>query len=90
MNNLGSLLEETGRAADAEQLYVESLRIRRTVLGDSHPSVATGLNNLAGVRMLSRPAEAVPLYREAMMIHLLRQGADHPLTVRTRTNLARA
>jgi hypothetical protein len=52
--------------------------------------VATGLNNLAGVRMLARPAEAVPLYREAMVIHLLRQGADHPLTIRTRTNLARA
>jgi serine/threonine protein kinase/tetratricopeptide (TPR) repeat protein len=90
MNNLGSLLEETGRAADAEELYVESLRIRRRVLGDSHPSVATALNNLAGVRVLSRPAAALPLYREAMAIHLLRQGADHPITIRTRTNLARA
>jgi len=90
MNNLGSLLEETGRGGEAEKLYVESLRIRRAVLGDSHPSVATALNNLAGVRVQSRPAETVPMYREAMAIHLLRQGEDHPLTIRTRTNLARA
>lgn len=89
LNNLGSLLEETGRAAEAEAQYVESLRIRRAVYGDSHPSVATVLNNLAGVRALAQPAAAVPLYREAMAIHLQRQGADHPITIRTRTNFAR-
>ncbi len=90
MNNLASLLEETGRAAEAEPLYVESLRIRRAVYGEVHPAVATALNNLAGVRLDADPAGAVKLYREAVAIHLARQGKDHPLTLATRANLGRA
>ena len=36
-----------GKYDEAEPLYRESLDIRRKVYGNDHPSVATGLNNLA-------------------------------------------
>ena len=38
-----------GKYDEAEPLYKESLAIRKKVFGDEHPSVATGLNNLAGL-----------------------------------------
>ena len=36
-----------GKLVEAEPLYKESLEIRRKVYGESHPKVATALNNLA-------------------------------------------
>ena len=38
-----------GRYAEAEPLYKRSLAIWQKALGPEHPSVATGLNNLAGL-----------------------------------------
>ena len=40
-------LYDQGKYDEAEPLYKESLTIKKKVLGEEHPSVATGLNNLA-------------------------------------------
>ncbi|MEM9804018.1 MAG: tetratricopeptide repeat protein, partial [Cyanobacteria bacterium P01_D01_bin.56] len=55
----GFNLYQQGRYAEAEPLYQESLRIYRVALGERHPDVATGLNNLAELyRDQGRYAEA--------------------------------
>ena len=38
-----------GKYDEAEPLYRETLAILKKVHGDEHPSVATGLNNLASL-----------------------------------------
>ena len=38
-----------GKYDEAEPLFRETLAIFKKVHGDEHPSVATGLNNLAGL-----------------------------------------
>ncbi|NJM99427.1 MAG: tetratricopeptide repeat protein, partial [Phormidesmis sp. RL_2_1] len=48
-NQAGFFLNEQGRYGEAEPLLVEALAIRKTELGDRHPSTATSLNNLAGL-----------------------------------------
>ena len=37
MNNLTNLLRAQGKLAEAEPLFLEALRTRRTVRGDEHP-----------------------------------------------------
>ena len=57
-----------GKYDEAEPLYRESLVIIKKIYGDEHPSVATGLNNLASLLddqvseyslFFSRPPNAV-------------------------------
>ena len=38
-----------GKLDEAELLYKQSLEIKKRVYGEDHPSIATGLNNLAGL-----------------------------------------
>ena len=45
MNNLASLLEDTGRLTEAGRMYEQSHAIRRALMRPTHPSVATLLHN---------------------------------------------
>lgn len=38
-----------GKYAEAEALYLRSLKIQEGILGPDHPDVATSLNDLAGL-----------------------------------------
>ena len=81
LNNLASLLEATGRYAEAEPLYQQALEIVRTTLGAEHPSYAVTLNNLARVlEATGRYAEAESLYQQALEIFRTALGDDHPHT----------
>ncbi|MEH2226973.1 tetratricopeptide repeat protein, partial [Nostoc sp.] len=77
-----------GRYSDAEPLLIEALAMRKRLLGDEHPSVATSLNNLAGLYdSQGRYSDAEPLYIEALAIAEKRLGANHPNTITFRENL---
>ena len=49
LNNLAELYRAQVRFAEAEPLYKRALAIKEKALGLEHPSVATGLNNLAAL-----------------------------------------
>jgi len=53
--------------------------LRKRLLGDNHPDVATSLNNLAALYYSQgRYTEAEPLYREAIKIATQVLGKNHP------------
>ncbi|MEH2367891.1 tetratricopeptide repeat protein, partial [Nostoc sp.] len=73
----------------AEPLYIQALALRRKLLGEEHPDVASSLNNLALLYdSQGRYSEAEPLYIQALDIFEQRLGVDHPNTITIRNNLA--
>src|SRR5262249_9078348 len=48
-NNVAFVLRAQGDNAGARPLYERALAISKEMLGERHPDIATGLNNLAGV-----------------------------------------
>ncbi|MEL6854402.1 MAG: tetratricopeptide repeat protein, partial [Cyanobacteria bacterium J06607_13] len=73
--------ESQGRYEAAEPLFQDALALRRKLLGDDHPDVATSLNNLAGLyESQGRYDEAEPLYLRAIAILINRLGQQHPNT----------
>ncbi|MEB3291352.1 MAG: CHAT domain-containing protein, partial [Leptolyngbya sp.] len=82
-------LKAQGRYGEAEPLYQESLAIRRELLGDRHPNVATSLNNLALLyQAQGRYGEAEPLYQESLAIRREQWGDRHPDVANSLNNLA--
>ena len=78
-----------GRHAEAEPLYKQATEIRRTALGERHPSYATSLNSLAVLYYaMGRHAEAEPLYKQAMEIYRTALGERHPDYATSLNNLA--
>ena len=78
-----------GKYDDAEPMYKESLAIRKKVLGEEHPSVATGLNNLAELlKDQGKDDEATPLYKESLAIRKKVFGDEHPKVATALNNLA--
>jgi eukaryotic-like serine/threonine-protein kinase len=102
MDNLGSVLKELGmdpfRAQvvrnpnlleESRKLHEETLRLRRRVLGPTHPDTLRSMNNLAGTLLSqSRYTEAQKLFEEVVEIKERTLGRDHPDTLLTINNLA--
>lgn len=77
----GRFLGEQGRYKEAEPLYQQALEIRRTELGDRHPSTATTLLNLAVLyHQTQRSAQALFFIKQALAIYIPILGHDHPNT----------
>ena len=70
-----------GKLDEAEPLFKESLAIKKKVFGDEHPSVATGLNNLALLLYHQQKYNEAKTYMEqALNIRAKVLGPDHPKT----------
>lgn len=70
-NNLaGVLMSEGGKMSEAKHLYKEAIATWKRVLGNDHPQVATGLNNLSA------------LYRETNRLELAGKLLDESLAIR--------
>lgn len=78
---MAELYRAQGRYEEAEPLYLEALAMRKKLLGEEHPYVATSINNLAGLyHKQGRYSEAEPLYQQALAIADRALGAEHPTT----------
>ena len=89
LNNLGHLLQVTGRMEDAEPLIRRSLAISEKSYGPEHPTVAVRLNNLAKLlHETDRLVEAEPLLRRALAITEASNDPDHPTVATRLSNLA--
>ncbi len=70
-------------------MLLQALELRKRLLGDNHPDVATSLNNLALLYDSQKKYDQAEfLYSQALNILERRLGANHPNTVTVRKNLA--
>jgi len=70
-------------------MYEENLQILEAELGPQHPSVATTLNNLAGLyESMGDYEKTLPLYQRALEISEKVLGTQHPDVATTLNNLA--
>ncbi len=83
------ILLDLGGYAKAESYERRALDIYEKQLGAEHPSVATSLNNLAGLLdAQGKYGEAEPLYRRALLIREEQLGGEHPDVAASLNNLA--
>jgi serine/threonine-protein kinase len=88
--HVGYVLQNDPRRLDeAESLFRRGLEIRRAAFGETHPLVASTLNDLAGL-LLSRgdTATALPLARRSFAVEQRVYGPDHPLAVASMQEMA--
>ncbi|WAN69595.1 tetratricopeptide repeat protein [Moorena producens JHB] len=82
-------LEQKGKYSEAIPLAERALGIRQQVLGEEHPSVATSLNDLAGLySSQGRYQEAEPLYQQALQLNKRLLGEEHPDVAESLNDLA--
>ena len=88
VGNMGVLLRELGRLAEAEPYYREALEKFRRVLGETDQETIRSINNM-GVLLAEqgRLADAEPFYREALEKSRRVIGEDHPLTITAINNM---
>ncbi len=90
-NVAGIVHRNFGEFDKAREQFEKSLAIRRRVLAPGSTEIADSLQNIATLLSMSgRPAEALPLLREAMEIQRRTLGEHDPAVLRSMFNLARA
>jgi tetratricopeptide (TPR) repeat protein len=89
MYNLSISLAVLGRHAEALKLREDTLALRRTGLGPTHPDTLRSMNGVAcSYADLGRHGDAVDLFEQTLVRQKARLGADHPDTFQTMYNLA--
>jgi tetratricopeptide (TPR) repeat protein len=89
-NNWGLVLQQIGRLDDAENLFVESIRIRETVLGLDHPALIGSLSNLAQFSIHYRNdfPKAETYFRKALNIAQSALPPSHPTILQEVLNMS--
>jgi tetratricopeptide (TPR) repeat protein len=78
-----------GLYAVAEPWYWQCLELKKHLMGEDHPAVATSLNNLAELyRVQGRYSEAEALYAQAISLYKRFLGADNLYVATSLNNLA--
>jgi tetratricopeptide (TPR) repeat protein len=88
LNDLGTFYHDSGRFADADRAYSESLSISRRIQA-TVPEMAIAMGNLAGLRLAQgRPSDAEKLYVDAHQIAVSAYGAESSEVADLLTGLA--
>ncbi|HUQ06536.1 MAG TPA: serine/threonine-protein kinase [Kofleriaceae bacterium] len=88
LNHRAILASRQGEHVAAEVLHRRVLALRKQKLGDTHPDVASSLDNLGAVIYhQGRLAEAVELYQQALALRTAALGADHEDVATSYNNL---
>ncbi|PSR16675.1 tetratricopeptide repeat protein [filamentous cyanobacterium CCP3] len=78
LNQLAFYLNGRGRYGEAEPLYQDALAMRKWLLGDEHPDVASSLSNLALLyKNQGRYREAESLYQNALAMRKRLLSDEH-------------
>ena len=89
-NDLALLLKDTGRVAEAEQLYRATYDARKKKLGEDHPHTLDSASDLAAVlKGTDRVEEAETLLRGKYDAQKKKLGEDHPDTLNSANDLAK-
>lgn len=89
LGNVGSILAQLGRFAEAEAAQREAFEIRRTLYPEAHPQIARSYFELGALaNQQGRAEEAARLVGRALELRLETLGADHPHSAMTRVSLA--
>ncbi len=76
---LGTLRQEKGSHAEADELFQKALDISERTLGSEHIELVQALTSLAGARIVrGSPESAEPLLNRALTISTRYLGDDHP------------
>lgn len=89
LNSLGLVLFKLGLHDMAMQSFLESLRLRRELLGDTHRDVAIIIYNIATIFLeQGNDNEAMRCYRETLRVERMALGEDHEDVLLTITYIA--
>ena len=87
-NNLASL-RFAGKVRSSRTSVFSSSGVKKQLLGDNHPDVASSLNNLAGLYYTQGRYEAAePLFLQALELYKQLLGENHPDYAQNLNNLA--
>jgi len=77
-DTIGAVYQELGDYTNSEAIFRRNLAMRRALLGERHPDVATSLNNL-GIALSAegKLREAEAAYHEALLLRTKRFGKEH-------------
>src|SRR3990170_1827524 len=90
MNNLGWLLYDQKKFAEAERYYQRSLGVLQEALGPDHPKLATPFSNLAKLYMDQGKRQlAENLFEDSIRILVKAYGQAHPKVIKARNKLAK-
>ncbi|MFN2516769.1 MAG: CHAT domain-containing protein [Pyrinomonadaceae bacterium] len=79
LEHLGQALSHLRRNEEAKAAFERALAIRKSILGEEHPGVASCLNNLAALYQdEGNFDQAETLYRHAVAIYEKVLGSNHP------------
>ena len=88
-SSIGVVYYEEGRSKEAEELFVQVMKIRKEFLGEDHPKTLTSIANLASTyKSQGRWKEAEELNVQVVKIRKRILGEEHPDTLTSIANLA--
>jgi tetratricopeptide (TPR) repeat protein len=89
LSNLGNVLYDQRKFAEAEAMYREALAMRKKLLGSENPQVADSLNNLGNVLYdQGKFVEAEATHRQALAMRKQLLRSEHPKIANSLYSLA--
>ena len=80
-NNIGQVLRKQGKISEAMEMYQKANEIKTRTLGESHPSFALTLGNIAKIHLLQgEKAKARALLEKSRSTFQSSLGQEHDYT----------
>ncbi len=90
-SNLAATLNQQGRHAEAEKIYLQTIQIQEQTVGPEHESTLHSKMGLANaIKAQGHFFEAEMLYRQVIEVGNQALGPEHPLVLKSIGNMANA